>query len=185
MALWLECIKTTSQVAGDIVEVGCYLGGTAVITSRMIERLGFRKQYFGIDTFSGFLEPDFEADIALGNIPDNKWVASDGCKSLAQWIARYHNAHNVQFIEGNIATLVLDDKIGMISCALVDCDLAAPTYSALIRLYPKLAAGGTLLVDDCSSRYKWQARRGVERFSKEMKIDFLLKDGMALLTKTL
>lgn len=66
LMLWQQTLIETAEVDGDIVEVGCYLGGTAAVAARMMKTLGNKKHYRVYDTFSGFITEQWTADFTLG-----------------------------------------------------------------------------------------------------------------------
>jgi hypothetical protein len=54
LMLWQQTLIETMDVEGDIIEVGCYLGGTAAVSAKMMKNLDSAKPYRVYDTFSGF-----------------------------------------------------------------------------------------------------------------------------------
>ena len=67
LQLWLRTLIETSAVEGDVVEIGCSLGGTAAFSWRMLRNLGIAKRYVCVDTFAGFVPAQFDDDVDRGN----------------------------------------------------------------------------------------------------------------------
>lgn len=165
--VWLRTLIETAAVEGDVLEVGCSLGGTAAYASRMLRNLGVSKRYLCVDTFSGFVPDQFADDLARGNRAANRWLFADNSAALVRGILDQHGAHDVALLAGDISTVAESALPPRISAALLDVDLALPIYDGLRKLYPRLAPGGVIAVDDCPEGYDWQARQGYERFCRE------------------
>ena len=164
---WHDALLRTRDLDGAVVEVGCNVGGTVAVSWRFLERIGAHHRYVCVDTFSGFVLDQFEADVALGNDPSNRHVFADNSQALTRSVLDRHGAAGVELIRGDISTLdpaALPDRV---AAALVDVDLADPVYDALAVLWPRLVPGGVVLVDDCPERCDWQARAGYRRFVEE------------------
>lgn len=167
LQLWLRTLIETSSVEGDVVEVGCSLGGTAAFSWRMLRNLGVAKRYVCVDTFSGFVPDQFDDDLRRGNREANRWLFADNSIGLVRAILDQHGAREIALVQGNIAKIPESQLPERISAALLDVDLALPIYEGLKKLYPRLSPGGVIAVDDCPENYDWQARQGYDRFCKE------------------
>jgi O-methyltransferase len=181
--LFLHHLIQCRGVEGHVVEVGCNLAGTAVLGSKMLERLGIDKRYICYDTFDGFTDEQFTRDRMSGTPRRDRHAFSANSKRLVERILRQHSASRVELVQGDIAQLpdeMLPDKVAM---CLLDVDLSEPTYIALKRLHPRLSEGGVILVDDCPSASSWKARRGYERFMSEVGAPERYEYGMAILRK--
>jgi hypothetical protein len=164
---WHDALLRTGDVPGAVVEVGCNVGGTAAVSWRLLERVGIPRRYVAVDTFSGFVLDQFDADVELGNDPGNRHMFADNSQALTRAVLDRHGAHGVELLRGDITTLDADALPRVVAAALVDVDLADPVYAALDRLWPRLSPGGIILVDDCPERCDWQARAGYRRFVEE------------------
>jgi O-methyltransferase len=183
LMLWHQTIIETAHVAGDVVEVGCYLGGTAAVSKKMMGNLGNKKPYRVYDTFDGFVKEQWSADYAGGAFSQSGSDFSSNSPELTRWILNKHGGEDVLIYKGDIATLPDSDLPASISACLLDVDLTEPIYLGLVRLYPKLRHGGTILVDDCNEGDWYKARIGYERFMKELGRSPQYKFGMGILTK--
>jgi hypothetical protein len=181
--VWLRTLIETAAVEGDVVEVGCSLGGTAAYASRMLRNLGITKRYLCVDTFSGFVPEQFADDLERGNSASNRWLFADNSVALVRAILDQHGAREVALLAGDISTV--DERLlpSRIAAALLDVDLAVPIYDGLRKLYPRLAPGGVIAVDDCPAGYDWQARQGYDRFCREAGLAPRYELGVGLLRK--
>jgi O-methyltransferase len=165
--IWFSALEETEALDGEVVEVGCYLGATAAVSSAFLKEIGSHRQYTVVDTFSGFVDEQFDHDVKLGGAPWLKREFSGNTPELARWVMDKHGGRDVKMVVGDIAT-VGDDKLpAKISACLLDVDLAEPIYQGLKRLYPRLVPGGVIVVDDCQDYQTYQARSGYERFMRE------------------
>jgi hypothetical protein len=157
----------TKDVPGAVVEIGCHLGGTAVIANRLLKGLGVRKPYLCIDTFDGFVGEQFAADVALGTPSHDLKLFSGNSKSLVAKILHHHGCDGVRLLQGDIMTLPEQALPNECSLVFVDVDLTRPTYVALERFWPRLMPGGAMLVDDCGEQSSWKAGIGFGHFCRE------------------
>jgi O-methyltransferase len=181
--LLLHQVIQTKDVPGAVVEIGCNLGGTTVIAKRMIDRLGIRKPYICIDTFDGFVDEQFATDAALGTPAADQHMFSGNSKDLVAKILRQHQCDGVTLIQGDVTTLPERELPTQCSLVLVDVDLTEPTHVSLQRLWPRMAPGGVMLVDDCSETNSWKARIGYSRFCRDLGLQERYQYGMGMLTR--
>jgi cephalosporin hydroxylase len=181
--LFLHHLIETRDVPGAVVEIGCNLGGSAIIARKMLERLGMDKRYVCIDTFDGFIDAQFAADTAHGTPKQDRTMFSGNSRILVGKIMDQHGCDDVTLIEGDVATLAEDDLPDVCSMVLVDVDLTEPTLVSLERFWPRLAKGGVILVDDCAEQSSWKARLAYERFCADKGIPPIYRFGMGLLVK--
>jgi hypothetical protein len=179
--LFLHHLVETKDVPGAVVEIGCNLGGTAVIAKQMMNRLGIDKPYICIDTFDGFVEEQFAADVALGTPAGDETMFSGNSKELVAKIMKRHRAGDIALVQGDV--MQIPDRLLPEQCSLVllDVDLTEPSYVALNRFWPRLMPGGAILVDDCQESCSWKARLGYSRFCEENGIKEEYRYGMGLL----
>jgi O-methyltransferase len=183
--LYLHYLIDRRDVTGGVVEVGCHLGGTAVVAVRAMKGVGISKKYTCIDTFDSFVPSQFAQDVALGTPQDSRRYFMGNSRQLVSKIVAYHNCGDIELIEGDIGKLsdrMLPERV---SVALVDVDLAEPTHIALSRLYPRLEPGGVILVDDCFDSAMWKARLGYSKFCNQNGITEKYQYGMGILERKL
>src|SRR5690349_5170159 len=135
--LFLHHLVETKDVPGAVVEIGCNLGGTAVIAKQMMNRLGIDKPYICIDTFDGFVEEQFAADVALGTPAGDETMFSGNSKELVAKIMKRHRAGDIALVQGDV--MQIPDRLLPEQCSLVllDVDLTEPSYVALNRFWPR------------------------------------------------
>lgn len=180
---WLDALRDIRDVPGDIVEIGCSVGGTAALSWSFLDRTGDRRRYVCIDTFSGFIPEQFDVDVASGTDPAKRTMFDGNSLNLARWVLAHHGAEAVELVQGDIMRLDPARMPSSIAAALVDVDLAEPVRAALERVWPRLSPGGIVLVDDCPEDTDWQARRGYQEFCRTYEQPERYLFGMGVVTR--
>jgi len=181
--LFMHHLIETRDVPGAVVEIGCNLGGTAVIARRMLERLSIDKPYVCIDTFDGFVEGQFATDVELGTPVRDQHLFSGNSRELVSRIMQRHGCGDVQLVQGDVAKVPDTDLPDQCSGILADVDLTEPTYVSLQRFWPRLSPGGFILVDDCQEDGSWKARGGYSQFCREHGLPEQYRYGMGILRR--
>jgi O-methyltransferase len=154
LALMVQCLDKTTDVAGCILEVGCMRGRTTVFLNRHLDSLKSTKRYFAIDTFAGFQPKDVEYEVKTrGKDATFDWSGfSNNKKAWFDQAMQNNHIARVQSIQADVNefdfSCVGPDGV---SFCLVDVDLYQPVKSALAKIYPKMSPGGVIVVDDCQA----------------------------------
>jgi predicted O-methyltransferase YrrM len=164
--VYLDALWNRRSMQGAIVEVGCWLGGTAAMAKRLMERAGMENRYVCIDTFGGFV-PEHLQHEPSGSKGTTASFASNSPDIVARLLRRW-DVSGVELIPGDIAALPDAMLPEQISVALIDVDLKVPVLAALRRIHPRLAPGGIALVDDCADPDWPGAREGYREFVAEI-----------------
>lgn len=183
LAVYLNGLLDRMNVPGDIGEIGCNLGGTAIIAAKMLQRSGWSGRYICYDTFGGFVDEQFAVDVGRGTEPWRKDMFSANSIGLVRKILTHHDCRNVTLVAGDITTIpdsALSDRYAAI---LLDIDLSEPTYEALRRFWPRLTPGGAIFVDDCPEGHVWKARLGYQRFCRDFGLPEIYRHGLGILQK--
>lgn len=162
-------------IAGDIVECGVWRGGNLVIAGRMRAALGFDRTIWAYDTFAGMTAPtdhDFkpvkELDVRekfaeLDRGDHNEWCMASLEEVQANFAAR-GGGGALKTVKGPVQETLLDpaNLPERIAVLRLDTDFYDSTKIEMEVLYPRLASGGVLIVDDYG---EWAgARRAVDEY---------------------
>lgn len=164
---YLDALWQRRGIEGAVVEIGCYLGGTAALSSQMLRQTGFPKRYVCVDTFSGFVASHFDRDVSSGTsaaLRDN--FAANSLDTVRR-LLDYYDCADVELIAADVCSLAATALPEPISVCLIDVDLEAPTYAALKLVWPLLALNGVVLVDDCGDDEYAGAAIAYRRFMAE------------------
>jgi hypothetical protein len=146
------CVETlvTDGIEGDLIEAGTWRGGTSVLMRATLDTLGARdRDVWVADSFQGFpgagdgpvVDPDAEEMSMLEflSVPVEEVKASFDRLGLGE---------GVRFLPGFFAQTMPRLRGRQWSLVRLDGDSYEATMDCLNALYPGLAKGGYLVVDD-------------------------------------
>lgn len=149
-----ECVVDVLKqgVSGDLVETGVWRGGTAILMRAVLAAYGDRTRCVWVaDSFQGLPQPD------PGNYPadagDRHWELGQylgvPLEVVRQNFGRYRLLDDqVRFLPGWFKDTLPSAPIRSISVLRLDGDMYESTMEAMVALYPKVSAGGYVIVDD-------------------------------------
>lgn len=147
LGFFVECLSKTRAVPGDILEIGCANGATACFLNRHMQVTGIDKNYFCVDTFSGFTESDirFESEKRGKQRSMFKGFRRNSIERV-EYMLKQNGCSNAFCIETDVKDYVVQNPV---SFCLLDVDLYLPTRDALKKVWSQLSPGGMIVVDDC------------------------------------
>jgi hypothetical protein len=150
-----EALELTKNIEGDYVEIGVYLGGSALTALNYLNELNksgnvpYKKAWL-LDTFDGFnyKEAKESADII--------WAGTHqlyGVEATKNYISDTLKDTGILFelIAGNICSDDLPSSINKIAVANIDVDLYEPTLAALNKVAPNISKGGIIISEDATA----------------------------------
>jgi O-methyltransferase len=166
----LTALATEAAAApGDFCEIGCYRGYTTVFLNRHLDAVAPAKRYWAVDTFGGFTAADVAHETGVRGKTgreERRALAKFTVNSRAWFEANLR--HNGITRVSTHAAAVQDFAFpaGTALCfALLDVDLHLPTVAGLEKIWPLLAPGGLVVVDDCQADHAYDgARQAVLEF---------------------
>ena len=169
-------------VPGAIVECGVWRGGSMMAAALTLLRLGVSdRELYLYDTFAG-MPPPTEVDttrsgeraadlLAQGDESSHIWAIASLEDVRAAVLSVGYSEARVHFVEGLVEETLPEAAPQEIALLRLDTDWYRSTKHELEHLYPRLASGGVLILDDYGH---WQgARRAVD--------EYLVENGLALL----
>lgn len=162
-------------IKGDFVECGVWKGGNLMVFEILNKKLNLKKKVFGFDTYEGMPTPSihdikFSGWSAIENY-DKRLKSENGyCLATLDEVKKNINFevpyNNINLIKGKVEnTLHLNKNLpDDISILRLDTDFYESTLVELEVLYPKLANGGILIIDDYGS-YQG-AKKAVDEYFK-------------------
>jgi O-methyltransferase len=177
-------------VPGAIVECGVWRGGSMMAAALTLLHLGITdRELYLYDTFAG-MPPPSEADttrsgeraadlLAQGDEDSHIWAIASLSDVRAAVLSTRYPERRIHFVEGLVEETLPAEAPEEIALLRLDTDWYRSTKHELEQLYPRLAPGGVLILDDYGH---WQgARRAVDEYFAENHITLLLNrvDGTA------
>lgn len=167
-----------ARVAGDVVECGVWRGGAAMAAALTLlgEGVGARRLWL-YDTFTGMTEPGpADRRSSDGATAADEWRRhrrddgeNDWCRASLEDVRRNmestgYPVERIRYVKGPIESTLRDpgNLPERIAVLRLDTDWYESTRIELEQLYPRLAPGGVLIIDDYGH---WQgARKAVDEF---------------------
>ena len=173
-----------NEIPGDIAECGVWNGGSMLLAAMALIHFGdTSRRIYLYDTFAGMPRP---ADV------DKRW---DGVPALPTWesftaegklwgyggtvemVRKVMRASNypedkLVFVEGMVESTIPAQMSDQLSLLRLDTDLYQSTYHELTHLYPKLASGGIMIIDDYG--FYQGSRAATDQYIAENKLKVFL-----------
>ena len=138
---WALSTVLAYDVPGEVVEVGCYAGKTSVFLSMLIEHFDGSRTLHVYDSFQGLPSPG-PLDGYL-NQGDFATTVEALVATFARWQVSLPVVHAGWFAD------TLPEELPEVICfAYIDADFYDSILVALTHVYPRLASGAVLVVDD-------------------------------------
>jgi O-methyltransferase len=155
------CVETVvaDGVKGDLIEAGVWRGGAAMLMRATLDSLGESARTVHVaDSFQGFPVAD-----ELGGLSAADFLAAP-VDDVKESFARFGLEHGVRFVPGFFEETLPGLAGGRWAVVRLDADTYEATRTALEALYPGLAVGGYLIVDDYGVMVREECRRAVDEF---------------------
>lgn len=184
-----------NNLGGEIVEFGVWRGGSSILILRGLVASGAtQKKVFLFDTFQGMSEPS-EKDrwIASGRLAtslleesasgsvgpgktDMRCIADITDVKESVRLSEYPTS-NVHLIQGDVSDTIGSHIPSTICLARLDTDWYESTRIELETVWPRLVAGGVLIIDDYD---EWSgAREATDEFLATQNFKpFLIRSGL-------
>jgi O-methyltransferase len=163
------------EIAGDIVECGVWRGGSSMMAALALREKHARRHLWLFDTFDGMPEPG-EHDRTWDGQPAADELAAAPREAGARTTWAYATLQDVQanmrrtsyptdhitYVSGKVEDTIPAQAPRQIAILRLDTDWYESTLHELEHLWPRLASGGVLIIDDYGH---WQgARKAVDEF---------------------
>jgi O-methyltransferase len=168
---WCVEAVVADDIPGDAIEAGVWRGGASMLMRATFDSLGeHERQVWLADSFAGFPTPNpesYPADGALDLSPHE--FLSVAVEEVESYFARLGLAHDLRFVAGFFDATMPGLRGGHWSIVRLDGDSYEATWTTLDALYPGLATGGYLIVDDYG--FVGACREAVNDYRSEHGID--------------
>lgn len=139
----VQYVKATKNVKGDIVEFGCFNGGSSAFIVNSSIKYSKDKKIYLFDTFSGIPK----ANLGL----DKFWSGTFSNNSYAEVKKIFLKFKNVEVIKGNLLKKINILKNRKISFCYLASDTLESGEKILNYIWPKLSQNGIICVCDYGS----------------------------------
>jgi O-methyltransferase len=168
---------------GAVVECGVWRGGSMMAVALTLLRLGISdRDLYLFDTFTGMTAPTEEdvkrsgeraADLLADERPDSDvWAVAPLDQVREAVLSVGYPPERIHFVQGPVEETLPANAPDEIALLRLDTDWYSSTKHELVHLYPRLARGGVLILDDYGY---WQgARQAADEYLSENDVPLLL-----------
>lgn len=174
-----------ARIGGPIVECGVWRGGSMMAVARTLKRLGSEERdLYLFDTFGGMTKPSTEDVSFRGESALAEWDRTQSgnqfpwaCEAAIDVVrgaleGTGYPVQRLHYIAGSVETTIPDSAPDRIALLRLDTDWYESTAHELHYLFPRLEAGGVLIIDDYGH---WSgARKAVDEYIRETGARLLL-----------
>ena len=170
-------------IPGGLVECGVWRGGSVMAIALTLLRADVTdRDLYLFDTFTGMTEPGDE-DIKRGGRPAAEilrqtnrghgiWAEASVEEVREAVLSVGYPEERVHFVKGRVEDTLPTKAPERIALLRLDTDWYASTKHELTHLYPRLAAGGVLIIDDYD--YWLGSRKAVDEYLYDNDLRILL-----------
>ncbi len=155
-SMWFQIERLKKlKVAGDFAELGVHKGETA----KIIHHMDSSRKLHLFDTFEGFNEKD----LALENQKEEKFSTKEFSDTDLETVKEYIGAgEKAVYYRGYFPSTAVGLN-ATFAFVHLDADLYLPTIEGLRFFYPKLSAGGVIIIHDYN--HTWEGiPKAIEEF---------------------
>ncbi|HEU5383925.1 MAG TPA: TylF/MycF/NovP-related O-methyltransferase [Ktedonobacteraceae bacterium] len=158
-----QCLKNAArlELQGVVAEFGMFKGGTTMLISRLIERLGMKWPVIGFDTFNGF--PPRRSPLDMYDHP--------GCFFYdLPAVRRYFDGRNVEIVPGDIVETCNRLANQDLVLTFIDTDNYTPAKAAIEFVRERTLVGGAIVFDHFTGVNRFRYTLG-ERIAGSVLLD--------------
>ncbi len=169
------------DIAGDIVEFGCYSGTTSLFLKRMMNLYAADKKLHVYDSFSGL--PD--KTIKDASVVGSDFKAGELKASKRELVRNFRKAglELPQIHKGWFSQLKDKDVPQQICFAFLDGDFYNSIMDSLTLVWPRLSENGLMVVDDYERSGLPGVSRAINEFFQNQPLSIIHKNNLALIKK--
>ncbi|MCA9328919.1 class I SAM-dependent methyltransferase [Candidatus Saccharibacteria bacterium] len=175
----LETVLKKS-IEGDVVELGCYEGTSALFFKRLLNVYKSEKKLWLYDSFEGLPEKTHEDQAASGEL-----FVGGALKASQARLKRNFTKAGLKIPEIKKAwfwELDPSDLPDKICFAFLDGDFYESILDSLKLVLPKMTAGGVIIVDDYANVKLPGARRAVDEFIADKELTIKTETSLAIIS---
>jgi len=180
LVLLTELKKVLDQgVEGDVVELGCYEGTSALFEQRLLQELAPDKKLWLYDSFEGLPDKTIQDESALGTqFKQGELKASKAvlAKNFVKAGLKIPEIKRAWFYE-----LDPSDLPDQICFAFLDGDFYESILDSLKLVWPKMAQGGVIIVDDYQNQALPGAAQAVNEFFVGKSVQIIAAKTLAII----
>lgn len=155
LAAMVNLIDATRGTGAAVAEVGVAQGDTSMFLLEHLRTTQDERPLYLLDTFEGFTTDSVAVEVQKRGKAEreyDKFRYGDEARFVRN--LRERGYQGFRTVKGDAGAFDWG-SLGQIGAVLLDIDLYEPTKKVLESVYPLLAAGGGIVVDDCLEGTPW------------------------------
>jgi hypothetical protein len=143
-----QALEITRKIDGVFLELGCFRGSSGSVVMRYMKQAAIHRDAYFFDVFDGFA---YESAVKS---TDAVWAGTHATEGQAAVQARLKRHEQPEkglraiVMRHNIVEEEIPKEISEIAVANVDVDMYEAVLAALIKVTPRMAMGGIVVVED-------------------------------------
>ena len=155
LSAMLQFIDATRDSGASVAEIGVAQGDTSIFLLEHLATTADPRTLYLFDTFNGFTEDSIDHEVQVRHKSRSDYEAFRyGDERIFARNIRKCGYDRFRTIKGDAAQFDWR-TIGPIGAVLLDIDLYRPSVDVLDAIYPLLAPGGGIVLDDCLANTPW------------------------------
>ena len=160
----LQCLKETRNLEGNIIELGSWKAGNAILMAKFLKQIKSKKKIFACDTFEGIPKNDEFVNSSLG-----KGLFSDvNIEEISSKIKAYELDDSICLVQGSFENTLKNLSDEKFSLVFLDCNIYDSAKFAINFAYPRLRHDG-IFISHCYGAKKdsnsfWGETLAVEEY---------------------
>ena len=150
-----QALEQTKHLEGDYVEIGVYLGGSALTSLNYMKHSNIKRKAYLLDTFDGFdyeeATNSCETHWNKNNFHHKLFGIEKTMTRIQGLLSRECPEQEFELVKSNICVDELPETIDKIAVANIDVDIYDATRDALIKVASKIVKGGIIIAEDPTS----------------------------------
>jgi O-methyltransferase len=169
-----------NNVQGDVVELGCYEGGSAVAMQQLLKKHNYPKQLWLYDSFEGLPDKTSEDMSAAGTAfkaGELKASRAELLRNFTKFDLKHPEVKRAWFYE-----LDHTDLPDQIALAFLDGDFYESIMDSLKLIWPKLTEKSVVLIDDYHSLTLPGVKKAVDAWARDHAFTLKIESTLAIIT---
>lgn len=162
-----DLLDAVQTVDGAIAECGVFQGSTLVAMALLVRQSGRRRQFFGFDSFEGFGD-SIRGESASERADVDPYMRAEGFSNtsveLVQRKLDLFGLADVRLIKGYFDSSLTRCPESVFALVHMDCDTYVAYRDCLSYFYPRLSAGGVVVLDEYNDPAWPGCRKAVDEF---------------------
>jgi hypothetical protein len=157
-----QTLRRLVNVSGEAAEIGCFRGLSAYVACSTLQSLGRTIPFHIFDSFEGLSK---QSQIDRSPLrPSSKRGGNDFVCSEEETRENLKEFSFVKFYKGWIPNRFPEVASVSFSYVHIDVDLYEPTLASIGFFWPRMNAGGVLILDDYGTLYFPGARKALDEY---------------------